>query len=281
LGIYEFTGSPKAPDGIAPQRDPIIPPNLPNHQDLVKQDELINNDLNLNQPEDVRSFVVRGFYSMDNGLLQYFSDIQVPTQDSVRPLEVRVAGGDKTFLVWQQDVRSGRIKLPVMSINRTGWRFNVEKFSPPHINMTRRFAHNDGSRIVLTYRPWPALIDYTLSMWTERKRDMEFIMHQILIRFHPLAEFIVDDESGMRGSVQLRFGDAIDNSDVDIGAEELAKVRYDINVTMEGWLPLPEKILPTVLGKVVTLHENSGKFLEVVDPSRNIIVNEFNKPPLL
>ncbi|MEM3000628.1 MAG: hypothetical protein QXU32_00610 [Nitrososphaerales archaeon] len=272
MAIYDFTFEPRNNANLSPERAPSIPSPLPMQPNLVENDNLLNSDINLNQPEDVRSVLVRGFYAMDRGILNYFKDIQVPTKDNVRKLEVRIAGGDKTFLIWKQDVRSGRIKLPVMSINRTGWKFNEQKFSPPHIPMSKRFANPEGSRIVLTYRPWPALIDYTLSVWTERKRDMEFIMHDIITRFHPLAEFRIDDESGLRGSVQLRFGDAIDNSDVDIGAEEQAKVRYDINVTMEGWLPLPEKILPTVLGKVTTLHEISGKFLEALDNKHSNVI---------
>lgn len=279
MAVYDFTFAPIDNGNLGPQRDPAIIAPLPQQPDLVENDQLLNSDLNLNQPEDVRSVLVRGFHAMDKGMLQYFKNIKVPTKDNVRDLQVRIAGGDKTFLMWQQDVRSGRIQLPVMSINRTGWRFNPQKFSPPHIPMRRRFANPEGSRVVLTYRPWPALIDYTLSVWTERKRDMEYIMYDIMTRFHPLAEFVVDDEAGLRGSVQMLFGDATDNSDIDIGAEEQAKVRYDVNVTIEGWLPLPEKILPTVLGRVTTLHDITGQFLEALDPQRSNVVEGFFRNP--
>jgi hypothetical protein len=278
---FHFTTAPVnsgKTSGVTVERAPIITPQLPDQPDLVEKDDLVNSDLNLNQPEDVRSVLVEGFKAMDRGIKAYFSDIRVPTGDDIRstPMTVRIAGGDKTFLQWIQDLRAGRVKLPVMSINRTGWRFNVEKFSPPHLYMTRKFAHNDGSRVKLVYRPWPALIDYTLSVWTERKRDMEYVIHQIQPRFNPLAEFRIDDDAGLRGNVQLRFGDATDNSDIDIGAEELAKVRYDLTVTMEGWLPLPEKILPAALGRVMTLHEIDGTFLEPIKPNT---VSEFFQSP--
>lgn len=282
MAIYDFTFAPKSnrPLGIGavPERAPAMSPVLPEQDSQVK-DELFVKDLNVNQPEEIKSNLVRGFHAMDGGVKHYFEGILVPTKDSVRPLDVRVAGGDKTFLQWTQDVRAGRIKLPVLSINRTAWRFNVQKFSPPYIPMSRRFANPDGSRIVLTYRPWPALIDYTLSFWTERKRDMEYIMHQIIIRFNPLAEFRVDDEAGLRGNVQMRLGEMTDNSDIDIGAEELAKVRYDVNITIEGWLPLPEKILPTALGRVVSMHDRDGTFLDLFAPSRSFIDQGFFKAP--
>lgn len=278
MAVYDFTFSPQENRNLNPQRDPLITPVLPQQPELEKQDGLVNGDINLNQPEDIRSILTRGFYSMDAGIKKYFEDIQVPTKDDNRGITVRIAGGDKTFLIWAQDFRSGRITLPVMSINRTGWRFNPQKFSPPYINMGRRFINNDGSRMALTYRPWPALIDYNLSVWTERKRDMEYVAYQIQTRFNPLAEFRIEDESGLRGYVQLRFGEVTDNSDIDIGAEELAKVRYDFGVTMEGWLPLPEKILPTTLGKVMSLHEMNGRFLEAAN-SNGAIIQDFFKSP--
>jgi len=283
MAVYDFTFSPKSstPIGIGaiPERAPVITPTLPEQPDDTKPNDLLATDLNINRPEIIKETLGRAFYGMDAGMKAFFENIQVPTKDSSRPLTVRIAGGDKTFLLWIQDLRSGRIQLPVLSINRTAWRFNPQKFSPPYIPMTRKFAQTDGSRIVLAYRPWPCLIDYTLSFWTERKRDMEYIMQQILIRFNPLAEFRIQDDGGLVGTVQMKLGECTDNSDIDIGAEELAKVRYDVNVTIEGWLPLPEKVLPTVLGKVITLHEQDGKFLETFLPGQSVITEGFFKSP--
>lgn len=282
MPIYDFTFAPKSnrPSGIGavPELAPLITPTLPEQPDETKQQDLLATDLNISRQEVIKEALEQGFKSMDGGVKHYFENIQVPTADSVRPLTVRVAGGDKTFLYWTQDLRSGRIKLPVLSVNRTAWRRNEQKFSPPYIPMTRKMATTDGSRIVLTYRPWPCLIDYTLSFWTERKRDMEYIMQQVLIRFNPLAEFKVQDEGGLVGNVQMRLGECTDNSDIDIGAEDLAKVRYDVNITIEGWLPLPEKVLPTVLGKVTTLHDQNGQFLEGL-PGPGIVTEGFFKPP--
>ena len=277
MSVYDFSFNPQNNSNLSPEPSPLVGPLLQN-PDFNEQDQLTNSGTNLNQPEDVRSVVVKGFHAMDSGIKQYFSDIDVPTIDGNRKLEVRVAGGDKTFLIWKQDLKSGRIKLPVMSINRTSWRFNPDKFSPPYINMTRNFTtDNDGSRMILTYRPWPALIDYSLSLWTERKRDIEYVIYQIHTRFNPLAEFTIDDEGGLRGNVIMKMNEITNNSDIDIGAEELAKVRYDISLTMEGWLPLPEKILPTVLGKVGSFHEINGTFLE---PLNNTVsyISDFFKP---
>ncbi len=275
MPIYEFTFEPKKNKaGVVIERDPIISPEIYSYNSGL--DETANEqlyDLTNRSIEDVRSVLPMGFHAMDAGVKAWLSDIQVPTGDSTRPLTVRVAGGDKTFLLWQQDLSAGRIKLPVLSINRTGMKYNPEKFSPPYAPYTWRFADREGRKIIQTYRPWPALIDYTLSLWGERKRDNEYVAYQILTRCNPLGEFVVDDGQ-LRGAVQVRFNGATDNSDVDIGADELAKVRYDMEITIEGWLPLPEKIVPSVLGKVGVLHEFAGDFLEVIDVKDRSTVSE-------
>jgi len=56
---------------------------------------------------------------MDIGVKTLFSDITVPTKDGIKPLIVRVAGGDKTILFWKRDLSTGRgllIELAGLSI---------------------------------------------------------------------------------------------------------------------------------------------------------------------
>lgn len=273
MSVHDFTFIPKTnKQGVSPEPAPIIETKLPQLPEVNKEDNIFTDKVNLHV-EDVRSILPIGFRTMDHGMKTFFSDIQVPTKDEVRPLEVRVSGGDKHFLFLKQDLQSGRIKLPVMGINRTTVTFNPMKFSPPYLPMRRRFATNNGDRMVLTFRPWPALIEYVCSIWTERKRDMEYIIWQIATRFNSLAEFTVEDEF-LRGKVQVRFGDIIDNSDIDIAADEFAKVKYDVSMTAEGWLPLPEKIVPTILGKVTALNEFSGQLLQAeISGGETIIAN--------
>lgn len=265
MPVYEFDFNPKkSSGGVSPERSPDICPTPPQHPSLEEKDDTLYKDpQTLNTPEDIRPVFTMGFESMDDGVKQWLSDIIIPTRDGSRPLEVRVSGGDKTFLVWSQDLRSGRIKLPVCSINRGSWKFNSEKFSPAYIPLKRRY-NSDKSRITLSYRPWPVLIDYKLSIWGERKRDVEFAIAQLLTRFNMTAEFRVTDEF-ISGNVIVLWNGASDNSDVDIGASELAKVRYDADITIEGWLPLSEKTVPSVLGNVSILREFNGEMLEGVN----------------
>ena len=223
-------------------------------------------DLNL-ATEDAEDILDVAFRTMDRGVKEYFSNIVVPTKDSFKKLEVRVAGGDKTILFWKQDLESGRIGLPIMSVNRTGWQFNPGRNTPAEAGSYyyRNFADMDGTRMLLSPREYPVLIDYVLSIWAERKRDIEYIQYQIITRFNPLAEWTVEDEF-FRGNMFATFEGATDNSDIDIDANQLAKVRYDLNIKAEGWLPAPtNRIVPTVLGKVNTLDElDTREFLDVI-----------------
>ncbi len=110
------------------------------------------------------------------------------------------------------------------------------------------------------FKPVPFLVEYTLVIWAEHKRDAEFILYQVLTRFNPMAEFRMFDGK-LEGNVQLRYGGAQDASDKEAGYDQAAKVRYEVTLTAEAWLPLPEKIVPTVLGRVSVLREMAGDIL--------------------
>ena len=197
-----------------------------------------------------------GFGHMDRGVKEFFSDIVIPTKDGQKPLTVRVAGGDKTILYWKQPLDTGRVELPIMSVNRTNMSYDPSRATPAVAgdNAYIRFADKDGTRAIKFPREIPYLIDYTLSIWTHRKEDMENIIFLILSRFDPMAEWIVEDPF-MCGTVLATFEGAVDNSDIDVGADEWAKVRYDVTIKVEGWLPRQGRIVPTVLGRVTALEE--------------------------
>ena len=255
--------------GKVAEPKPSIPQKIPKTPDLSKKTTITFDPTNVNIQEDVRTTLPMGFHALDEGIKNYFIDIKIPSKDDFRKMEVRIAGGDKTLLFWRQDSDTNRIKLPVMSINRTALRWDATRFSPPYIEMTRRFVENDGSRVALVYRPWPCQVDYTNSIWAERKRDAEYALYQIITRFNPLAEFTIEFPT-LRGNVRGKIGEVTDNSDIDVGADEMAEVRYDINITYEAWLPLPERVIPTVLGRVGIVSEFSGAVLDIADFDNSI-----------
>jgi hypothetical protein len=200
---------------------------------------------------------------MDRGIKNYFSGMQVPTKNGIKMMSVRISGGDKPYLIWAQDLSLGRVTLPVMSIKRESDEFNFEKFSPAHTHyMSKRFLDPEGTKIALAYRPVPALINYSLSVWAEHKRDLEYIKYQIQTRFHPIAEYMVEDEH-LRGSIVLKWNGMTPQVDDELPPDQRANKRYDYSITMEGWLPLPEKIVPSILGRAIALKEDTGAILDV------------------
>lgn len=211
-------------------------------------------------PTHLEEFLQPGFRALDDAMKQYWSGMRVPTKDSYRYMRVKVAGGDKSLLLWADDLKEGRVRLPLAVLDRTGHEFNPEKYSPAYHAMTARYLSTRGDRVAIVYRPVPFLVEYTLTIWAEHKRDAEYILYQVLTRFNPLAEFRMSDGK-LEGNVQLRFGGSSDTSDKETGYDQHANVRYEVTTTAEAWLPLPEKIVPTVLGRVAVVREKLGEIL--------------------
>lgn len=212
----------------------------------------------LSYPSHVEEFLQPGFRSLDDAMKQYWSGIRVPTKDSYRFMRVKISGGDKSLLIWNDDLKEGRARLPLAAISREGAEFNPDKYSPNILPMASRYLSRRGDQAALVYRPTPWLVSYKLTFWAEHKRDAEYILYQTLTRFNPLAEFKMYDGK-LQGNIQLRFDSSSDSSDKETGYDQHANVRYELNCTAEAWLPLPEKIVKTVLGRVVNLQESLGE----------------------
>lgn len=220
-------------------------------------------------PGDTEDFLIPGFRSLDESMKMFWSGMRVPTKDSYRFMRVKVAGGDKTLLIWRDDLLNGRVRLPVGSLNRSKESFNKDRFSPAYLSMDIRYPTKRGNLAALVYRPTPWLVEYTLSVWAEHKRDAEHIKFQILNRFNPLAIFHMFD-GHLQGDVTIRFGDASDVSDKEATFDQHRMIKYDYTMTAEAWLPLPERVIPTVLGTVVSVRDQLGSLFERV--SRNQLI---------
>jgi len=211
-------------------------------------------------PYHLEEYLIPGFRSLDDAMKQYWSGMRVPTKDNYRFMRVKVAGGDKSLLIWSDDLKEGRARLPVAAISREAHQYNPEKFSPTYHRMATRYISTRRDQAAVVLRPTPWLVDYNLIVWAERKRDVEYILYQTLTRFNPLAEFRMFDGK-LQGNVQIRFGGSTDASEKEIGFDQYAAVRYEVTMVAEAWLPLPEKIVKTVLGRVSLFQEQSGEIL--------------------
>lgn len=263
MPLYEFnnqfTACPKT--GHPHARELEIHPQIIDRPTAVKQlsdiqqgRTKIYGELPGTEPEYVEEYLVQGFRSLDEAMKNYWSGMRVPVKDSYRFMRVKVAGGDKSLLIWRDQLKDGRVRLPVGSLSRTGHEFNPEKFSPAYLPMVLRYTSNRMDRVAKVYRPVPFLVSYDLICWANYKRDADYVLHQVLTRFNPLAEFTMWDKH-VQGSVQLRFEGSTDASDKEIGFDQRAKIRYEYKMVAEAWLPLPETVVPTVKGHAVVFKE--------------------------
>jgi len=264
----QFTASPKTghPNAGEVETRPQIssrPVAATQLSDIEQGRTTIFGELPGTEPEYVEEYVVQGFRSLDEAMKNYWSGMRIPVKDSYRFMRVKIAGGDKSLLIWRDQLQDGRVRLPVGSISRTGHEFNPEKFSPAYLPMSLRYTSSRMDRVAKIYRPVPFLVSYDMVTWANYKRDADYILHQVLTRFNPLAEFTMWDKH-LQGNIQLRFEGSTDASDKEIGFDQRAKVRYEYKMVAEAWLPLPETVVPTVKGHVTVVKEIAGDIEDAV-----------------
>lgn len=269
MAVYEFSSMftfDNVPRSIGPGQvagvsvpDPIINPYMPGTSQTahVEGGRVANTwEENRVHSGDVEEWVQPGFRYLDNAMKNYWGDLRIPTKDAYRFIRAKIAGMSKSLQVWSEDLTDGRVALPVISISRTGHKYNPEKFSPPYAPLRKRFVNKQRTRVALSYRPVPYNVDYTMTIWASTKRDIEHALYQILLRFNPLAELRVSDLHNV-GNVQMILNDSSDESDKDAAAEQWAKIKYSISYTAEAWISIPEQVVPTIVGNVVTLNEKT------------------------
>lgn len=268
MPVYDFSDSELPPNlhdlgngpaSVGPNMGPPYVPGVTQSSHLehgrVKTQSSIG-DL----PYSVEEFLIPGFKALDDAMRRYWSGMRVPMKDGYRFMRVKVAGGDKSLLIWNDELVGGRARLPVGAIDRTGHEFNPNKYSPASLPICVRYPSKRGDLAVKVFRPVPFLVNYKLVIWAERKRDAEYILYQVLTRFTPLADFRMYDGK-LQGTVVLKYDGCEDASDKEVGHDQHANIRYETSLTAEAWLPLPEQVVPTVLGRVTTMKEQLGEIL--------------------
>jgi len=206
----------------------------------------------------VRDDIPVAFHSLERSLKHYFSDIPVPAKDHVRFMQVRIAGGKRAVLLWNQPLREGQAHLPVASLSGgKSFEFNKEKYSLPYYPMTIRNLNDSRNKVAKVFRPWPVLVDYTLTILAKHKRDLGYIQSHILPRFNPYAALMMSD-GRIQGEVQLYYKGAAVTTEEEVGFDSDEMVSWEISFQADAWLPLPEVITPTVRGTVSVLKESCG-----------------------
>lgn len=279
MAIHEFSFNDGAeqqtfvpPPNHGPQVNQIDPPLAPQYvhtPNVVatpgsedERDDFHYNGLNVDDTintafqEEVREVLVPGFKLMDRGIKNYFSGIRIPVNkgtEQYRMLNVKISGADESTFYADKSIIGGRLQPPYLAITRTGETPDPSRFTPAHLPFRRRHLNN-GKRMELIYRPVPYLIDYTLDIWGEHKHDVEHALYVISSRFNPIASYYLDEQH-VTYEVVLKSISHTDQSDLEPEAGTHAEIRKSITVQMEAWLPLPTKIVPTILAKPISIKE--------------------------
>lgn len=226
--------------------------------DSKQRDDIWFDTINIDKSTEVHEFMHQGYKTIDRGMKNFFSGIMIPTPNGIKPMQVRLSGGDKPYLIWAQDLKYGRVSLPVLSIKRESEEFNPIKYGPAIMPVSKRFIDTVKSRVAVGYRPISSLLKYNVSMWAEHKADLEYFLYWVRVRFNPEADFYVEDEK-LRMNIFTKYGGMTINIDDDVPVDQRANKRYDYSFVAEGYLPLPEKIFPSILGRVTILKDGSPK----------------------
>jgi len=251
MAIYKFTKPPvrsiQTRDASKQSSDVKFAqePQLPN--------KIIEGSQNIDATKRINQKPQFGFYHIDLAVKNFFDKIKIPTIDGHKELETIVVGGQKDYLYFKQRYIESRdrVKLPILSINRTGWNFNPQKYSIPYFHAVSRFIDRDKFFAKKYFRNWPFIINYSCAIWSSTKEDAELLMAEILPRFDPLASIEIETEEAF-GTIQLKLGSCTDSTDTDLGPDEIVKVRYDISIECQGWLALKSIEMPVIRGIVYT-----------------------------
>lgn len=207
----------------------------------------------------VREDVPVAFHALERSLKHYFSDIPVPAKDHVRYMQVRISGGKRATLYWSQDLQEGKAHLPVAAISSgKDFEFNYEKYSMPYFPMRVRYLNSNRSKAAKVFRPMPVLINYTMTVLCEHKRDLGYIQSHLMRRFNPYAEFTMDD-GRIQGTVQLYYKGATTTTEEEVGFDQDEMVSWELRFQADAWIPLPELITSTVRGHVAVWREECGE----------------------
>jgi len=262
MAIHNFYFTPPVAtdtnnDAYVDQR--IILNNRPERvPDLSSKNPItVGEDINY-APEMVRNVIVKGFYDLDAGMKQWLGGIKIPVYDSYKAVAVHVVSHDRSVLSWAQEFFNGRVSLPVISIKRESWEFGRDRWIPPYLPMWREFTDGSRRRMRLVYHPIPFDVSYEMNIWSEFKHDAEYISSDVTRRCCPMGMFVVEDEY-ITQNVRVTVNSVSDSSDVDIDAKTKPKINYSISMKVEYSIPIHEKVVPTVLGKVISLKESDTR----------------------
>lgn len=287
MAIYKFNSqvtlrsNPAVVGGLEQERKLSLDASVYEGVRTEPKTRLIN-DQNIDHTESHLNTLEPEFLHVDRAMLNYFSNLECPSKDGLRSTKVkaRIAGGDKSILIWERELQEGsrRVQLPVISINRGNANPNKNKSHPT--NMAASWTYiNNSKQARLSFAPQSWLIEYTITIWANQKTDAEHIIRQITDRFdHGLQDRIRIETSDHVGQAIMEMKGVNFTGDIEPDSETQPKIRYDISISLEAWVPRKTVAVPTILGEIISIREDSGQFLEFLGSSASpgVNVNPFN-----
>ena len=268
MSIYDFNADLRqspSPEMLGPHVRKI--PGIEQLDDIKGQRVENLGEFNSQYSAYVREDVPVAFYGLERSLKHYFSDIPVPAKDHVRFMRVRIAGAELATLFHTQSQQEGKTILPIAALEGgKDYEFNPLKYSLPYYPMTVRYLNNCRNKVAKVFRPVPVLVNYTLTVITQSKRDMGIVQTHLLRRFNPYAELMVDD-GRISGAVQLYYKGANTTTQLEVPFDQDQIQTWELSFQADTWIPLPELITPTVRGTVAVWRESCGSSINLKIPS--------------
>lgn len=283
MAIYRFSSqialqsNPAVVDGVEDQRKLSLNSAVYEGVRTEPKTRLIN-DQNIDHTESHLNTLEPEFLHVDRAVLNYFSNLECPSKDGLRSMKVktRIAGGDKSILAWERELQEGnrRVQLPVISINRGESSPNKSKSTPTAMPVSWTYVNNlKNARLSFAPQAWT--IAYTVTVWANQKTDAENIIRQITDRFdHGLQDRIRIETENHVGQAIIEMKSVSYTGDIEVDSETQPKIRYDISLSLEAWVPRKTVSVPTILGEIISIKEEGGQFLDFLGSSSG--VNPFN-----
>jgi len=267
VGIYQFDGdlrqSPN-PESLGPHVRKI--PAIQQLDDIQDKRVELMGEFTGQYSAYVREDVPVAFHALERSLKHYFGDLPVPAKDHVRFMRVRIAGSNRAVLMHTQAQQEGQTILPIAALSGgKDYEFNPEKYSLPFFPMAVRYLNNSRNKVAKVFRPVPVLVNYTLTVVTESKRDMGTIQTHLMRRFNPYAELMVDD-GRISGAVQLHYKGANTTTELEVPFDQDQVNTWELNFQAETWIPLPELVTPTVRGTIAVWKESCTSTVDLNIP---------------
>lgn len=127
------------------------------------------------------------------------------------------------------DLREDRSKIPVIAFSITSMNYLMEHELPSYIYYPIQYVDDSKKEIEMKRKDVPFQLQYTASIWTKSKSDMNYILQQILSQFAPTITFRVDNQE-----VNMLLESIVDTSALEAGnTAQYQLIRHDITFTMK------------------------------------------------